>query len=91
MREFRETIIKDILNSTDEIEVRMVIVNAIQKLKLNGTHPFIILRFIAKLTSVFNDLKSEKLGLKEKNITSEALIILEGLEIKNTANIKRES
>lgn len=80
--QFRETLIKIIIQSTDTLSVGIVIDNSMEKLAENGTHPFITLRFIEKLKTSLSEIKREKISEKEKTNIAQALNTLENYDVK---------
>jgi hypothetical protein len=90
LKAYRETIINNILNSISDFEVKFIIDKAFQRLKSNGTHPFIILRFTVRMTADLMDTKFRSLSLQEKNNASQALNVLSSYEVKNATKEKIE-
>lgn len=82
MQDYRETIIKRIIQSPDTLSVENVIDSSLQKLVENGTHPFIILRFIEKLKESLIGVKKSQASLKELDNTSQALSVLTNYDLK---------
>ncbi|MEQ8471526.1 MAG: hypothetical protein RIC35_10085 [Marinoscillum sp.] len=77
MTAYRETIIQNILKSNDKFEMSTIVDTALQKLKEHGTHPFIVLRFVAKLKISLTEMKPETTTEMEKNNIVQALRVLE--------------
>lgn len=83
MIQYRETIIKKIIEIPDPLFIEAVINNSLQKLTENGTHPFIVIRFIEKLKTSLLEIKAEQVNEKEKRNISQALHILASYDVKN--------
>jgi hypothetical protein len=90
MKTYRETVVSEILKSKSDFELKTIIDNAFEKLKSNGTHPFIILRFKERMKADLMNTKSKSTSLQEKNIASHALNELDSYEVGNTKNEKLE-
>ncbi len=82
MEHYRETIIKRIIQSSETLSIEPIIYNSLQKLEKNGTHPFIVLRFIARLITSLEEIKKVEVGQKELDNVTQALNVLKDYEIK---------
>lgn len=88
MIQYRETIIKKIIEIPDPLFIEPVINNSLQRLMENGTHPFIAIRFIEKLKTSLIEIKAEKVSEKERNNITQALHLLEGYDVKKLTGAK---
>ena len=86
MKTYRETVVSEILKSKSDFELKTIIDNAFEKLKSNGTHPFIILRFTERMKVDLMNVKSKSTSLQEKNIASQALNELDSYQVRSTKN-----
>lgn len=81
MIQYRETLIKNILNLTEESGIESEIDTALNILSENGTHPFIIVRFVDKLKLSLNDLLSGEINETEKRMILKTLGLLENYDV----------
>lgn len=88
MIQYRETIIKKIIAMPDPLLMETVINNSLQRLTENGTHPFIVIRFIEKLKISLTEIKTEKVSEKEINNITKALHVLEGFDAQKLTGAK---
>lgn len=68
--------------------VKIIIENSLQKLVENGTHPFIILRFVEKLKTSLSELNKEKITSKEWDNRMQALNLLNDCDVNKLIGAK---
>lgn len=88
MQDYRETIIKQIIYSLDTHSVESVIDSSLEKFAKNGTHPFIVIRFIDKLKTSLNEIKSGVVNDLERRNLLQALNVLTDYNIKKITGTK---
>lgn len=88
MQDYRETIIKQIIYSPDTLSVESVIDSSLEKLAKNGTHPFIVVRFIDKLKASLNEIKSGEVSDLGRRNVLQALNVLTDHDIKKIIGTK---
>ena len=91
MIQYREIIIKRIIQSTDRLLVEPIIDNSLQKLIENGTHPFIVIRFIDKLKASMNEIKINEVSDVEQGNIIQALNVLNNYDVKKINESKIEN
>lgn len=72
-----ETTIQNMLNSSDENELRAILDDSLKKLEDHGTHPFIVLRFVNKLKYSLIELMPASTGKSESENIMQALKVLQ--------------
>lgn len=88
MLQFRENIIKQIIKSVDKTLIEPLIENSLLNLSENGTHPFIIIRFIDKLKAALSEIKKEELSEQERNNILHTLYLLNDYDVKKLDVLK---
>lgn len=91
MIQYREAIIKRIVQSPDTLSVGTVIDNSLEKLVENGTHPFIILRFIEKLKTSLSEIKKAEIRQTGWNNILQALNVLNDYDVKKITGAKTKN
>ncbi len=91
MEQYRETIIKQIIQSSDKLSIEPLIYNSLQKLVENGTHPFIIIRFIDRLKTSLSEIQQVEPSQKERDNIAQARNVLEDYVVKNLTETKTQN
>ncbi len=87
MKHYRETIIKQVINSPDELSVEQLIDNRIQILIKNGTHVIFILRIVDKLLTALGEMKRGQLSEIERRNIIQAMNILNDYDNKLSGKV----
>ena len=84
MIQYREILIKQILQSVDKTLIEPLIENSLQNLSEKGTHPYILIRFIDKLKTSLSELKKEERREQEINNIIQALNVLNAYDARKS-------